>query len=180
LSECRCKIFLEIAYNNINLCVGCNEIQKTRMTEKEKRDYLKRVDENIRTCGYHMTFVFADKSPSFCYSTGIYKSFNIPEIFISSLSKNLSFELIDSYVQLFKQAKLIPVGSKIDNITDKFPVYLIEVPKPNLQDYALATVRYYRSKNYEYIQMIYPDTAGHFPNDKDYDYDQEIMGTFDN
>ena len=56
------------------------------MTEKEIKDYHNNVDENIKTFGYHMTFVFDDKSLSYCYSTVIYKSFNIPEIFISSLA----------------------------------------------------------------------------------------------
>jgi hypothetical protein len=54
------------------------------MTGKQIKQYHEKVDENIRKYGYHSTFVFSEKTPSFCYSTGIFKSFGIPKIFISS------------------------------------------------------------------------------------------------
>ncbi|GAA4741087.1 DUF4262 domain-containing protein [Flavisolibacter ginsenosidimutans] len=148
------------------------------MREQHKQDYFQQVDQNIRNHGYHITFVLADESPSYCYSTGIFKSFNIPEIFISSLPKNLSFDLVDSYVQLFKNAESIPLETKIPNLTSRFPVYLIEVPTPNLMDYALSSVRFYGSEEYKYLQIVYPDTKGNFPNEVGYNYDQEIMGIF--
>ena len=148
------------------------------MTEQEKIEYHKKVNDNIRKFGYHLTFVFADKSPSFCYSTGVYKSFNIPEIFISSLPKNLSFELMDNYVELFKKTKNIPLNKKIDNLSDRFPVYLIDIPIANLNDYVLSSIKLYQGHKFEYLQIIYPDTAGHFPNNFEYNYDQEILGEF--
>lgn len=146
------------------------------MTKQGKIEYHKKVNENIRKFGYHLTFVFDDKSSSFCYSTGIYKSFNIPEIFISSLPQNLSFELIKNYVELFKETKNIYLNKKIDNLSDRFPVYLIEVPISNLIDYVLSSIKFYKSEDYKYLQLIYPDTEGRFPREFGYDYDQEIMG----
>lgn len=146
------------------------------MTEKEKKEYHRKVNDNIRKFGYHLTFVFADKSPAFCYSTGIYKSFNIPEIFISSLPQNLSFELIKNYVELFKETKDITLNTKINTLSDRFPVYLIEVPIANLLDYVLSSIKFYKNDNCQYLQLIYPDTSGRFPKDIGYDYDQEIMG----
>ena len=72
--------------------------------------------------------MFADSTPSFCYSTGIYKSFGIPEIFISSLPKNLSQGLIENYVNKFKNSDSIPIDKRIDDLTDRFSIYLNEVP----------------------------------------------------
>jgi hypothetical protein len=60
------------------------------MTDEQLKEYHDKIDENIRKHGYHSTFVRADSTLSFYYSTGIYKSFGIPEIFISSLPQNLS------------------------------------------------------------------------------------------
>jgi hypothetical protein len=148
------------------------------MTDDQIRKYHDKVDDNIRKHGYHSTFVFADKTPSFCYSTGIYKSFGIPEIFISSLPQNLSHGLIENYVNKFKGSSSIPVDKKIDDLTDRFPVYLIDVPTDKLADYVLSTIRFYNKLDYKYLQLIYPDTAGRFPKDVGYDYDQEIMGEF--
>lgn len=148
------------------------------MTEEQIKQYHAKVDENIQKYGYHSTFVFADKTPSFCYSTGIFKSFGIPEIFISSLPQNLSNTLIQSYVDKFKDATPVPLNTRLDDLTDRFPVYLIEVPEDKSTDYVLSSIRFYKSNPYKYVQLVYPDTNGHFPNDAGYDYDQIIMGEF--
>ena len=150
------------------------------MTKKQKKEYFEKVDENIKKIGYNMTFVFADKTPSFCYSTGVYKSFGIPEIFISSLPENLSFELVKNYVDKFKESKSMELNEKLDDLCDRFPVYLIDVPTDKLKDYVLTSIRVYDGEKYKYIQLIYPDTEGHFPNDLGYNYDQEIFGEFKN
>ena len=148
------------------------------MTDEQIKNYHDKVAENIRKHGYHSTFVFADKSPSFCYSTGIYRTFGIPEIFISSLPQNLSLGLIENYVDKFKKADSVPFDKRIDDLTDRFPIYLIEVSNDKLTDYVLSSIRFYKDEQFKYVQLVYPDTNGHFPGDKDYDYDQIIMGRF--
>ena len=160
--------------------VGRNKISDTQMTQDEIKQFHDIVDENIRQYGYHMTFVFEDETPSFCYSTGVYKTFDIPEIFISSLPQNLAFELVKNYVNKFKKTKSIPLDKKLTDLTERFPVYLISVPTDKLKDYVLSSIRFYKNEDYKYLQLIYPDTNGHFPNDKGYDYDQIIMGGFTN
>ena len=136
------------------------------------------VAENIQNFGYHVTFVFSDNSPSFCYSTGLFKSFNIPELFISSLPENLSVDLTSKYVDLFKKTNSIPLNTKIDNLSDRFPVFLVAVSIDKLQDYVLSSIKYYKNDKYKYLQLIYPDIDGLFPNEPGYDYDQEIIGEF--
>ena len=150
------------------------------MTDEQIKQYHAKVEENIRKHGYHSTFVFSDKAPSFCYSTGVYKTFRIPEIFISALPQNLSSSLVDNYVSKFKNVNPIPVNKIITDLTERFSVYLIEVPKENLAEYALSSVRFYKEEDYKYLQLIYPDTNGYFPNDEGYDYDQIVMGQFNN
>lgn len=150
------------------------------MKEEQIKQYHAKVDENIQKYGYHSTFGFADKTPSFCYSTGIFKNFGIPEIFISSLPQNLSNTLIQSYVDKFKGAAQVPMNVRLEHLSERFPVYLIEVPEHKLTDYVLSSIRYYNGNPYKYVQLIYPDTAGRFPNDAGYDYDQIILGQFVN
>jgi hypothetical protein len=150
------------------------------MTEEQIKQYHDKVDDNIKKYGYHATFVFAGLNPSFCYSTGIYKSFGMPEVFISSLPQNLSHELIEKYIRKFKGMNEIPLNQKIDGLTDRFPVYLINVPQDNLKDHILSSIRVYGASDYQYVQLIYPDPRGYFPNDPGYDYDQVIFGEFTN
>ena len=85
----------------------------------------------------------------------------------------MSQTLIKSYVDKFKGAAQVPLNRRLDELTDRFPVYLIEVPENKLTDYALSSLRFYKSNPYKYVQLIYPDTAGHFPNDAGYDYDTQ-------
>jgi hypothetical protein len=148
------------------------------MNHKQKDEYHKKVNENIQQFGYHSTFVFSQDSPSFCYSTGIFENFKIPELFISSLPQNLSFDLINKYVETFKD-KTVLLNSKIDYLTERFPVYFIESSNHRLLDFVLTSIKYYKDRDYKYLQLIYPDTNGKFPNEKGYDYDQEIFGDFE-
>jgi hypothetical protein len=150
------------------------------MTDQQIKECHEKVEAAMKEYGYHSTFVFGDSTPSFCYSTGVYKSFGIPEIFISALPQNLSHELIANYVSKFKDNGSIPLDEKLDDLTDRFPVYLIEASKDMLKDYVLSSLRFYGDEEFEYVQLVYPDTRGHFPNDAGYDYDQVIVGKFVN
>ena len=148
------------------------------MDEHFKKDYLSKVDENIDKYGFHITYVLGDeKGPSFCYSTGLYKNYKIPEIFMSGLPQNLSFDLVGDYAKKFKE-KDVPLSRKIDSPTDyfKFPILFIEFENEDLKEYVYSSSRFYGEKEYRYLQLIYPDTNGLFPNDSGYNYNQEILG----
>lgn len=152
---------------------------KGHMTEDNKIKYFEKVDKSIKEYGYNLTNVFASKdSPSFCYSTGIYKSFKIPEVFISSLPPGLCSQLAANYIKSFKGKESIPLNEKLDYLIDRFSVYLIEVPTLDLTDYVLTSIRFYKGEDYKYVQLVFPVTNGRFPNDTGYDYDQRIMGRF--
>ena len=150
------------------------------MTDQQKKEYFEKLEKNIEKYGYQVTNISSNDSPDFSYSTGIYRTFNIPELFISSLPQGLCAEIVENYVEEFKDGKEIPLNKSIDFLTDKFPVYLIEVPVKNLEEYVLSSIRIYGNEDYKYLQVIYPDTKGNFPNDEGYHYDQEIKGVFKN
>ena len=145
------------------------------LNDDQINEYHRKVEDNVRKHGYHSTFVFSDNDPSFCYSTGICESFRIPELFISSLPQNLSHSLVEAYAAKFKTTDFIPLGNRLEDLTDRFPVYLMEVSKDKLKEYALSSVRFYGERNYKYLQLIYPDTNGQFPGEEGYDYDQIVL-----
>lgn len=146
------------------------------MTNEQLKEYFDKLDENINKNGYQLTCISSGSSPGFCYSTGIYRTFNIPELFISSLPQVLCSEIVENYVDAFKESKEIPLNKNLNFLTDRFPIFLIEVPVSNLRDYILSSIRIYKNADYKYLQVIYPDTKGNFPNEAGYDYDQEIKG----
>ena len=140
-------------------------------------DYAKRVRDSVARNGFHTTSVGAGDEPGFSYSTGIYESYGIPEIIISALPPNLSHELISQYVDRFQATGPI-IGKRITAKKERFDYYLVGVPLVRIQDYVLATIKYYGKAPFEYLQLIYPDTELLFPDEEGYDYDQELFGAF--
>lgn len=148
------------------------------MNDKQIKEYFEKLDENIKNREYQLTYISASNSPAFCYSTGIYKAFNIPEIFISSLPQGLCLEIAEKYIRVFKENKAIPLNKRLEFLTSSFSIYLIDVSISKLNEYVLSSIRFYGNEDYKYLQVIYPDTNGNSPNDAGYDYDQEIIGDF--
>ncbi|GAA4357987.1 hypothetical protein GCM10023185_23120 [Hymenobacter saemangeumensis] len=146
------------------------------MDKEVKKAYFDKLKDNIDRFGYQLTYVSAPIP--FCYSTGIYLTHKIPEIIISSLPQGICADIADNYVEAFKTKMAIPLNEPLDFLTDKFAVYLIDVPVSNLKDYVLSSAKFYEEQPYKYLQAVYPDTNGNFPTETGYNYDQELMGYF--
>jgi hypothetical protein len=144
--------------------------------EEKKRLFLKRIDDDIEKYGYHVTYVMEEKDfTPFGYSTGLYKKFGIPEVFVSGLPNGLTNTLITNYAEIFKD-KSIPFNKKLDNLIDRFLVYLIPVETSLIEEKVLASLRLYDGIGFDSVQVIYPDLNGLFPGEVGYDYDIEIFG----
>lgn len=87
----------------------------------------------------------------------------------------MSGELIKNYADKYKLEK-IPLNQKINDLTDRFPVYFIKLDNDDIDEYVLTSIKFYENRNYEYLQLIFPDLNGNFPNEPNYDYDQKIIG----
>lgn len=149
------------------------------MKENEKEAYFKNVYDNIKNFGYHTTAVMESKNfTPFAYSTGIFENLQIPELFISGLGPNLSGELIKHYAEKYK-FKNVPLNKKVDDLTDRFSVYFVKVKTQDLTEYALTSIKFYENRNYEYLQLVFPDLNGNFPNEPNYSYDQKIIGNLE-
>ncbi len=146
--------------------------------EDQKAIYFKRVYDNISNIGYHTTAILeAENVTPFAYSTGLFENFGIPELFISGLGPNLSGKIIEKYVEKYKSNEIL-LNEKIKNLVDEFPVYLIELRNEDLSEYVLTSIKFYENREYKYLQLVFPDLNGKFPNDLGYDYDQKIIGEF--
>jgi len=84
--------------------------------------------------------------------------------------------LIGNYVAKFKFGE-VPLDRIIQNLSDRFPVYFISLKNSDIAEYTLTSIKFYENRNYEYIQLIFPDLNGKFPNEVGYNYDQKILGS---
>ena len=89
-------------------------------------DYAKQVRDSINESGFHVTFVGSGDRPAFCYSTGVFETFSIPELFISSLPPGLSHELITQYVDRHANHQP-PPERRISAIDERFDLSLIHI-----------------------------------------------------
>ncbi|SEC23531.1 protein of unknown function [Maribacter dokdonensis] len=150
------------------------------MDNERKQQFLDLIDNDIREFGFHVTYVLEEKDfTPFGYSTGLYKNFGIPEVFVSGLPNGLTNTLITNYAKIFKENQLT-YNQKVDTLIDRFLVYLIPVESISLKEKVLASARLYDGYDFESVQIIYPDLNGCFPEDKNYDYDMEIFGSIKN
>ena len=146
------------------------------MNEKKRRLYFEIVDKNIQQNGFHVTYVMESKNFSpFGYSTGLYRNFRIPEAFVSGLPNGLTNTLITNYAQIFKD-KNVPLNEKLNNLIDRFPIYIISVKSRDLVEQFLSSFRFYEASHFDCVQIIFPDLEGRFPGENGYAYDQEIFG----
>ena len=145
---------------------------------EQKKKYFELVEKNIADNGYHVTNVLEEIGfTPFGYSTGISKNFKIPELYISGLPPRLTQTLIDEYCKRYRSSE-IPLGQLIEDLSDRFSVYLIKVENEKLEDQVLSTIKYYEiwQEEYTYLQLVFPDLEGNFPGQENYDYDQKIFG----
>lgn len=149
---------------------------KNDIDNEQKQKYLRKIDDNIEKFGFHVTYVLEEKDfTPFGYSTGLYKNYGIPEVFVSGLPNGLTNTLITNYAEIYKD-KLIAFNEKTDSLIDRFLVYMIPVESILLEEKVLASCRLYEGTNFDSVQIIYPDLNGFFPGDEPYDYDMEIFG----
>jgi len=146
------------------------------MSEERRKVYFEMVDNNIEKYGFHVTYVLEENgSTPFGYSTGLYRNFGIPEAFVSGLPNGLTNTLINNYAQTFKN-KNVPLNEKLNNLIDRFSIYVIPVKNDNLNKKILSSFRFYEDHEFKSVQIIFPDLTGKFPYEIGYDYDQEIFG----
>lgn len=145
------------------------------MEESKRQIYFEMVDRNIQKHGFHVTYVLEEMGHTpFGYSTGLYKNFRIPEAIVSGLPNGLTNTLINNYANIFRNKK-IELNKKLNNLIDRFPVYIVSVKNSDLSEKILSSFKFYDGKEFDSIQIIFPDLTEKFPTEIGYDYDQQIF-----
>lgn len=126
------------------------------------------VVDNIKKFGWIVTTVMdridePTDEPNFAYSTGLYETFNKPEILIVGLKPDLSHILINNIGYDYKNKRQFQIGKLHDGILDKFDCLLIDVEKKYYKNYFGQSLWYYQNEGFPVTQIIYPTINGFFP-----------------
>ena len=127
-------------------------------------------DEKIKQNGFTIIEVLAGKkSPSFCYTVGLTTTYNHPEIITFGLPHGIAERLItDAIEKIIEDEGSIVADFPYEDLAN-FPIEFIPAKKENLNRYMYLFGNHYPDKEPEAFQMLWTDTQGHFPYEKDYD-----------
>lgn len=126
--------------------------------------------ENIREHGWFRTSVFADEDgPGFSFTTGFWVNANQPEIIIFSTRDEIAH---DVFWDLFRDAKggsALPIGKRTDCVFANLPAYMFRVAKKHYGDFLGWSRWFYGGDDFPCLQIVWPDRAGRFPWEADFD-----------
>jgi hypothetical protein len=119
---------------------------------------------DIRTHGWHGTYVFADEEgPGFGFTTGFWLKAKFPEIIVFSLDRD---DAHDIFWHIFKEreaGKDFPVGEPLEDIFENVPAVLLPVAQQQYAAHLGCSRWFYRGNEFPCLQLVFPDGRGHFP-----------------
>ena len=132
------------------------------MTELTEGD--KQVLQNIEEYGWHVVKIMEDdEGPGFCFSIGLFKTFNHPEILIVGLKLDLAHILINNIGESIRNGKRYDTTAPHDDILDGFNCYMVDVEVRHYREYLGYATWYYEGSNFPTLQCVYPTVKGIFP-----------------
>ncbi len=140
------------------------------MTKKERQaasDH--RVADHIAKYGCHVYCVVdpQNQSPTFTYSVGIQHTTGQPEAIVIGLSTELGHFMINEYLAKLRKGVRFRRGWKYKGFLEGYPVYMEPAKRVMLKEYTFGCDRYYAGKPYSVVQLVYPNTMGVWPWEKE-------------
>jgi hypothetical protein len=121
-----------------------------------------------------------DKGPGFCYSVGLFKKFNHPEILIVGLDLDIAHELINEIGEYIGKGRNYESGRLYADILDDFNCLMLSVDKKYFREYFGYALWFYKSDSFPVLQCIYPTIKGIYPWEKEWPKDliqiQPVLG----
>jgi len=142
------------------------------MYEEKIKELLGNILTNIDEVGWHVTGVFADpkkNTPPFCYSVGLFSSYEHPELIVFGLPHETAHLLINAIGEKIKKGQGFIPGEKYD-IDFSFPLCLSRINKKYYADYLSHANWYYEDGgSFSCLQILWPDKEGVYPYEDGFD-----------
>jgi len=122
---------------------------------------------DINEYGCHILHVMEeDNYPRFTYSIGIEKISNQPEIIITGLKQEIAHWMVNEYNSRVKAGEVFKAGEFYSDFLEGFEVTFREVEKKHYSEYFGWGNWLYKGDDFRVLQLIYPNTSGIWPWDK--------------
>jgi uncharacterized protein DUF4262 len=136
-----------------------------RPTQEDLARFRQKIQDDIERVGWSVVAVM--DNPPFAYTVGLTESYDHPELIIYGIGAKNAHQILANAVQHIKEGEVYRAGGKYSEILDGYDVeFRVH------QEYPLtAATSYYRAlgKDWEALQLVWPDADGNFPGEEGMD-----------
>ena len=130
----------------------------------------KKLLENIANFGCQVMHISAEEDlPPFAYSVGIQKSSSAPEVVVIGLKQPLAHSVVNEYNKRIRNGENFEIGKNYPDFIEGFEVLVSKVDKSHYQEYFGFNLWLYGGDNFDIVQLVYPNTSGIWPWQKESD-----------
>ena len=123
---------------------------------------------NIEEFGCHVLKVMeGEGEPCFCYSIGINKKQNKPDLLITGLDLSLAHSIVNNYKDRLLAGESFDTENYYSDFLEGFDVCFVKVDKKHYEEYLGFGLWLHGGNDFEVLQMIWPTTGGKWPWDID-------------
>lgn len=140
------------------------------MNEDRMQEFVAGVREIIARVGWAVIGTPVPETPRvmMSYSVGISETLDRPEIVVFGLPTEVGRNLINTLAGRWRDGEAVRVGVPIERLLEGFDAYVLPVPK-GVTERRLFVANHLMDESYECVQLVWPDSAGRFPWQADFD-----------
>jgi len=120
----------------------------------------------IETYGWNVTNVFrreGEIGPDWSYSTGLFHSFQHPEIVIFGLELDNMQKIVNTIGSAIKGGARFESGNEYQDILARCGCQFRTVDASRYKDYLGWAIWFYNGEQFPVLQCFWPDRQGHYP-----------------
>lgn len=127
-------------------------------------EYLEQIDAIVKEFGWAVQGVAPgvddEPGPAFCYTVGLERAYDHPELYIIGVSVQVSHALLNDLASRIRDGKQYAPGDVLDDLIQDHTVTLIEADPTGILNVAEA---YQPDRAVRALQVVWPDPEGRFP-----------------
>lgn len=102
-------------------------------------------------------------TPAFAYTIGLWENFNHPELICFGLPINTMHAILNDVGEWVRGGQRVELGVDNFDVLERLPVQFRPVEASNIPDYFGYGRWFYKYLDFPAVQLIWPDTEGHYP-----------------
>ena len=110
-----------------------------------------------------------DDGPGYAFSVGLFHTLGHPEIVLMGLRPETAQRLINLMGEAIRGGQRFEAGNRYEGLAEGFPLAFVAVGEQHYREYLGYARWFYHGSDFPVVQCVWPDKAGRFPWERDYD-----------